>query len=329
MDEQGGLPAWDGPKPIKLENLLETLWTTLTDWLDSGVQMLPNLVLAVLVTAIAFVLADRIARLARGGLQRVTENRQVVGLAEILLRTFLRIAGLFAALAILNLDGVVTSLLAGVGVVGLALGFAFQDIAANFMSGVLMAIQRPFRVGDLIETQDYFGTVTSVDLRTTTVRTPKGEDVLLPNKDVLNNALVNFTRTPDRRVDVEVGVAYADDLRVARKAVVEALEGLEGRQQSRPVEVFFTGFGGSSIDLVARFWVGANAQRDFLSARSEAILTINDALAEAGCTIPFPIRTLDFGAGSVGGKRLDEVLPRRGPSAVEEDAPSGEERASA
>ena len=75
--------------------------------------------------------------------------------------------------------------------------------------------------------------------------------------------------------------------------------------------------------------MGANAQRDFLSARSEAILTINDALAEAGCTIPFPIRTLDFGAGSVGGKRLDEVLPRRGPSAVEEDAPSGEERASA
>ena len=81
--------------------------------------------------------------------------------------------GLFAALSVLNLDGTVTSLLAGAGIIGLALGFAFQDIAANFISGVLLSTRHPFGIGDIIETNDFFGTVQKLNLRNTIILTPR------------------------------------------------------------------------------------------------------------------------------------------------------------
>ncbi|MCB9694806.1 MAG: mechanosensitive ion channel family protein [Alphaproteobacteria bacterium] len=298
------LKDWKGVRPLDPHELVDTLWSEVTSWVDLAVRTLPNLVVAVLVVVFFFVLAGRIAPLARRALDRVSDNQQVTSLLEIVLRTAIRAVGLFAALSVLDLDGVVTSLLAGVGVVGLALGFAFQDIAANFMSGVSMAVQRPFRVGDLVESQDRLGTVTSVDLRTTTLLTPDGDHVLLPNKDVYNSVLVNHTRTPERRIVVSLGVAYADDLRVAREAVVAALEGLEVSLGDRPAEVWFTGFGESSVDFDALFWVRARTQADYRRARSEAVIAIHTALAEEGCTIPFPIRTLDFGAAAVGGEEL-------------------------
>jgi small conductance mechanosensitive channel len=300
--------GWEGAEPISFNDLAGTLWDQLLQWVDLAVRMLPNIVLAAVVVAVAFLLARVFARLVGSAMERLSDNRQVTDLATTLTRTATVVAGLFAGLSILHLDGVVTSLLAGVGVVGLALGFAFQDIAANFMSGVLMALQRPFRVGDLIETGDHFGTVERVDLRVTRIRTMQGEDVLIPNREVYNNALINHTRTSERRIDIDVGVAYSDDLEQAGQVVETALRGLDESLDDRPVQVFFKEFGGSSINFSARFWIRSTSQAEYLSAQSKGIIAIKHALDDAGLSIPFPIRTLDFGAKDVGGIQLDRVL---------------------
>ncbi len=295
-------------EPLDVNTLADTLLETLRGWVESTIQLMPNIVIALVVLVVAWFIARFASNLAEKTLDRFSKNRQINNLATTATRIAILGGGLFAALAVLGLNGVVASLLAGVGVVGIALGFAFQDIASNFMSSVLLAVSRPYKVGDLIRTTDFFGIVERTDLRTTHIRTLDGELVLIPNKDVYNNPLTNLTETPDRRVEIAVGVGYDDDLRTAKEACTTALENLEMRNADKPVQIFFTGFGGSSIDFEARFWVQVSGQAEFLNARSEAIIAIKEAIDEAGLNIPFPIRTLDFGAKPVGGERLDTAL---------------------
>ncbi len=301
-------PSWD-PEPIEITELGELVVGTLREWLTFSVEMLPNVVVAAVVFALGWVVARVAQRLTAKAMRRFTDHQQVTYLASVGVRIALTSVGLFAALSMLQLDGVVTSLLAGVGVVGLALGFAFQDIAANLMSGVMMATSQPFHVGDLVRTADFFGTVEQVGLRVTHIRTPSGELVLIPNQDVTNSALVNYTETTDRRVEIAVGVAYGDDLKLAQQVIIDALTEIEHSNPDKPVQALFVGFGGSSIDLSCRFWISTRRNVDFMEAQSAGIQAIKRALDEAGLNIPFPIRTLDFGAQAVGGENLDRMLP--------------------
>ncbi len=277
----------------------------LDGWLEQLVLLLPNLLVALLVV-VAFWLAAKLVKKALVRLLGPIVPGQIARLLGTLAYLATLIVGVSVALGIVGLQKTVASLLAGAGIIGLALGFAFQDIAANFMSGVLLAIRRPFRVGELIETNDFFGTVQRITLRSTEIRTPPGQIVLVPNSQVFQNPIVNFSRTGERRVDLSVGVAYGDDLEKARSVAVAAVEQIEARQADRPVELFFEEFGDSSINFVVRFWIDFSRQAEYLAARSEAIERVKVAFDEAGLTIPFPIRTLDFGV--VGGEKLSEEL---------------------
>lgn len=304
------VPEWD-PEPLQLSELDTVLADTLVAWATTAVELLPNIVVATIVLGAGWVLARMLSRLFRRFLDRVSPHQQVNQLLTAVVRAALTGVGLFGALSILHLDGVVTSMLAGVGVVGLALGFAFQDIAANLMSGVLLAMSRPFAVGDIVKTPDHFGTIETVGLRVTKMRTFTGELVLIPNNHLTSQTLVNYTETANRRVDIEVGVAYSDDLVTARDTLLDAITGQDWVDDERDVVVLFTGFGGSSIDLSVRFWIRTRGQFDYLQAKSEAIITIKQALDDAGLHIPFPIRTLDFGARDVGGELLSHALQQR------------------
>jgi len=289
------------------KHALSVLTTKLQDWLDSAVAMLPNFVLAVLVVVLAGLASRRISKLACKGLDKVIDKEALVGLLAAVIRVAIIVLGLFAALSLLHLEKTVTSLLAGLGVAGIALGFAFQDIAANFMSGAFLAVRGPFDAGDTVEVDGELGVVTAVELRRTTLRTFDGLTVIIPNKQIFQNRLINYTRTEERRVDIDVGVAYGDDLERTREVILAAFEDFELRDPAREVELIFTGFGSSSIDFQVRIWLERADQKLYLDARSEAIIRIKSAIDEAGLTIPFPIRTLDFGADQIGGERLDSM----------------------
>jgi small conductance mechanosensitive channel len=293
---------------MQIEGAFNELVTKLTGWFEAVVLLLPNLVVA-MIAAVAFGVASRVARRAvYAAMSRVTTHRSINKLMGTIAGLLVLGAGIFIALGIIGLDKTVTSLLAGVGIVGLALGFAFQDIASNFMSGIILMTRQPFTHDDLVETNDITGQVREVNLRSTVIRTLDGKIVTLPNSAVLNNVLINHSASGRRRVDVAVGVAYGDDLEKVRRVAVEAVEGLERHDRDEPVTLFYEGFGSSSIDFVVRFWIDFQGQADYADAYSEAIIAIKKAFDANGITIPFPIRTLDFGV--VGGERLDEVLPR-------------------
>lgn len=238
-------------------------------------------------------------------LSRISQNRAVNNLLITMIYATVLTIGFFIALTIVELHEVVTSLLAGVGIVGLALGFAFQDIAANFISGVLIAVGQPFRVGDIIKSGDNFGTVTNINLRTTTVRTFQGIEVLIPNKNLFQEVVENYTNTRDRRIDLAVGVSYGDDLDKVKELTIGAIQQLDSIDTRREVSLFYTEFGDSSINFSVRFWARTAGQADYLQAQSDGIMAIKKVFDKNDITIPFPIRTLDFGIK--GGEKLSEM----------------------
>lgn len=291
---------------IKINNAVELLWGKLEVWGKQAILLLPNILLAILVIVITFV----VARLIRTWLEKIVGRFSHSAALNNLTLTILYIMmigfGFFLALNVLGLDKIVVSLLAGVGILGLALGFAFQDIAANFIAGVIIAVRKPFRVGDMIETNDYSGVIERITLRTIDIRQTTGEMVWLPNKMVFENPVTNFSVRGTRRIDLEVGVSYAEDLEQVQQVVIEALQEVKNRISTRDIEVMYDAFGDSSINFKARFWITYKRQVDYVSAKSDAIIRIKKAFDANNILIPFPIRTLDFAIK--GGETLADQL---------------------
>jgi len=282
----------------------------LETWIDTFIQMLPNLAVALLVLIVFYVVGKLVRKAINKLLHKVTDNKTIINLLETVAGVIVIGIGVFIALSILQLDKAVTSLLAGAGVIGLALGFAFQDIASNFISGVILSIRHPFGIGDIIETNDFYGTVEKMNLRNTIIRTPQGQVVYIPNKSVFDSPLQNYTSSGERRIDLSCGVSYGDDLEEAKKVAIEAVKSMENYDESKGVEFYYDEFGGSSINFKIRFWVNFRTNPDYWSARSDAIMAITKAYDENDIMIPFPIRTLDFGVR--GGEKLNTMLGSNG-----------------
>lgn len=289
-----------------IEEAVRKIYNKLLGWLETLIVMLPNLLLAVVIFC-AFYYSGRFLRNAlQRPLGRVIHTRAIMDLLLNLFSIAFVAVGLFVALSVLQLDKAVTSLLAGAGIVGLALGFAFQDIAANFVSGVLIALRKPIDIGDLIESNGFFGIVSRITLRSTIIRTMPGQQVHIPNKDIYSKPIVNYSATGKRRVDLDCGVSYADDLEQVREVTLGAIRSLPYLDPTREVELFYKEFGESSINFTVRYWISFKMQADYLRAVSDGIMQIKKAFDAHDITIPFPIRTLDFGIK--GGEKLSGQL---------------------
>jgi small-conductance mechanosensitive channel len=251
-------------------------------------------------------LAKYVGRVVRKVLHKALESEQIADLLSSIIKMLVLLTGLFIALEFLGLTGTVTSLLAGAGIIGLALGFAFQDMAENLIAGIAMGIRKPFQIGDVVEAGDVFGTVKTINLRNTLVETFFGQIEVIPNKILFRNVLTNYTVTGVRRIEVPVGISYADDPEKAAEAIEEAINACDFVIKKEQTAVFAKGFADSSINLVVWFWIDYPGDTGFMKARHTAVVEIKKALEKADILIPFPIRTLDFGAK--GGEKLNTML---------------------
>lgn len=267
---------------------------------------LPNIILAALVLVVSISASSFIKKYASKLVRKFSRNQTINGLLANIITSGFLILALFIVLGILGLNTALTSLLAGAGVVGLAVGLAVQEPLMNLFSGILMSTKSLYNVGDLIETNGYFGIIKKVNLRSTILMQMSGEEVLLPNKNVIQNPLVNYTVSGKRRVDLGCGISYGDDLEKVKAMTVEAVEAHVKYDDRQPVEFFYESYGDSSINFIIRFWLTGTSQKEMLRARSEAIMAIKKAYDENDIMIPFPIRTLDFGIK--GGEKLNTML---------------------
>lgn len=238
-------------------------------------------------------------------IRRFSDNTTLNGLFASVVYIFFTGVTLFIVLSILHLDKAVVSVLAGAGVVGLALAFAFQDIAANFISGIFISFRKPLHIGDIVKISDYMGRVEEINLRDTVLKTFQGQMVIIPNKQVFQNPIENYSMLGKRRVDLTIGVSYGEDLERVREVTLGALQGMKGLSDIDDITFFYKEFGDNSINYLLRIWINTPDQPEYLAAGSEAILRIKKAYDANDISIPFPIRTLDFGIK--GGVSLDEV----------------------
>lgn len=292
----------------QLNESLKNLVDKLEGWLNAIVVLLPNIILAAVVMGIGLLFTRFVRRWVEKGMQKFSSHKAVNKLAVNIITAGFVLVVLLIVLSILNLDTALQSLLAAGGVAGLAVGLALQDPIMNLFSGVMMSTKSAFEIGDWIETNGHTGRIEKITLRSTVIRTPQGEQVLIPNKEIYHNPLKNYSSSGERRVDLACGVSYGDDLLKVRKIAVKAISDQVERNKDKDVELFFTEFGDSSINFQLRFWLNQPDWKKYVAARSEAIIALKDAFDANDIMIPFPIRTLDFGIR--GGEPLDSVLTR-------------------
>lgn len=250
----------------------------------------------ILGASVALLISIVIAIAARNILVRIVDHGDAS-------RSMGRLTGRFVALVVvvvgvvyaLGLVGVrITPLLGALGVGGIAIAFALQDILQNFVAGVLLQVRRPFKIGDQVDSNAFEGVIRDVNLRTTEIHTFDGLTVYLPNAVVLKAAIVNHTRTPVSRTTLDVGVPYDTDLRTAQRVLLESCAGAPGVETAPPPEVWCEEFGDSSINFAVRYWHRADMASRW-RVRHEVALAVKDGLDAVGIAIPFPQRTLWWG----------------------------------
>ncbi|WP_409423863.1 mechanosensitive ion channel family protein [Pseudoalteromonas sp. RW-H-Ap-1] len=291
------------PSITEAEKLIEE---KLGGWFDVVISHIPNFIVAVII-AIIF---SFIARLAGKGMKKVLrrslDSTQIADLMASIFKVIVLSVGVFIALDFMGLKSTVTSLLAGAGIVGLAIGFAFQDMTENLIAGIAMGIRKPFKAGDVIETDDVFGSIHSINLRNTLIESFYGQLILVPNKILFRNVLRNYSTLGVRRIEVPVGISYADDIEKASEVIVEKINQFDFVIRKDETAVYAEGFGDSSINLLVWFWIKYPGEPDFMTVRHKGVVAVKQALDEADISIPFPIRTLDFGIK--GGEKLDAMI---------------------
>ncbi|HKK08988.1 MAG TPA: mechanosensitive ion channel family protein [Gemmatimonadota bacterium] len=264
--------------PAAADNLASTIVQAISTW---GLQVLG----AVVVLLVGWVVSRWVRTGVRRALERARTDPVLVG--------FLSGAAhygvlLFVGLAVLNLFGIqTTSLVAVLGAAGFAVGLALQGTLANFSAGVMLLVFRPFSVGDFVETGGASGTVRELGLFTTRMDTPDNVRILVPNSAIFGSVIRNFTGNETRRVDLEVGIDYGDDV-AAAIAACEALLEAEARVLADPAPVVaVAALGDSSVNLMVRPWCRTE---DYWPLRRDLTRGLKEALEAAGCSLPFPQR---------------------------------------
>lgn len=245
----------------------------------------PRVVAALVVFALFWVLL----RITRPVLVRVLERAQFApALISLLVdgvwKGTLLIIGFVMAASQVGIN--VAAALAGLGVAGVAVGFAAQETLANMIAGFLVFWDRPFKVGDFITTHGRYGRVQEITMRTTRIRTQENTFVVIPNKDLIGQLLVNHSMYGELRVNVPLGIAYKEKIAEARAALLPAIARVDGVLAMPAPEVVATELASSSVNLEARVWIAdAALERPVAYATLEAAKAALDA---AGIEIPFP-----------------------------------------
>ena len=269
---------------------LEGLWNVFfTSLVESAAHFIPSLLSTLLILIILY----GVYRSVDSVLSRMfTRSRHVdAGLQSLLMKTF-RVAALALIVVIVlgELGFNVTALLAGLSIAGIAVGFAARDTLENYISGVTILTDRPFRVGDKIELDTVYGTVQEITLRSTRIRTLNNVIMVLPNKDMITKRLLNHSMLGIVRVEVPFGIAYKEYPDEARQVVLALTEDDDRLHSNYPPSVVVKELNDSSVDMALRIYLKDPNQETPL--RFEYTEKVREALREAGIEIPFPHRQL-------------------------------------
>lgn len=272
---------------------------TANDLLSSFIERVPYFVAAIIVMVIFWLLSLFFKKIVRKLLGNRSHHQNLVKVFQRVGGALIFFIGFMIAMVIAIPGFTPAKLIGALGIGSVAIGFAFKDIFQNLLSGILLLISEPFRIGDQIVSGDYEGTVEDIKIRATTIKTYDGRQVVIPNSDLYTSALTVNTAYKQRRLQVAIGIGYEDDIEAAKAEIIQALENSDTVSTKAKPSVVATGFGDSTIDLMVRWFIEDGTQANKVASIHQVIVEIKTALDAAGVNIPFPIRTLDMSDPSV------------------------------
>jgi len=200
-----------------------------------------------------------------------------------LLSMALKILVVISVISMLGVE--TTSFVAVLGAAGLAIGFALQGSLSNFAGGVIILIFKPFKVGDYIDAAGHSGTVNKIEVLATTLKTPDNKTIIIPNGNLSNSSVINFSAEEKRRVDFTFGIGYEDDMKKAKEIIKNIIDSDSRILQDPEPFIAIGNLGESSVDITTRTWVEAVNYWPVYFDITEAV---KEAFDKNGISIPFP-----------------------------------------
>lgn len=259
------------------------------DFLRQTLDFIPHLIVALVVFILSLLIARPASRWVVRKVSKRIEDPAIIQLLSRVTTWLIIITGTLIALDQVNFD--VTGFIAGLGIVGLTVGFALQDITRNFIAGVILLLRKTFEINDEVEVVGYRGHILNINTRDTVLRTLDGEVVILPNLTVFNNAIVNYSDLSHRRRAIRIGLGYGEDITRASQVFLEAIKAVDGVADTPAASVLAEELGNSTLTLVARFWVNQKTH-SLLSVHSEVVRAIKEAAEKENIDLPYPIQVV-------------------------------------
>ena len=246
------------------------------------VSFLLNLLAALVIIVVALYLARILSNIVRRML-----NHRKIPLGVVQLFSQLTYWAIIVSGSILALQRFfnITAFIAGLGIAGLTVGLALQDVMKNFVAGVILLVQQPFRVGETIGIKGFDGTITAIDLRATEMRATDGRLVILPNSDVLVNPIINYSRTNQRQVELTLNLPLTSDPDTVKQILMNAGKDIEGFLFKPEPAVVFVNLTNSAMEVKLSFWVDVK-KNDVSRVKEAVLLRIKSAFSEEGIKIP-------------------------------------------
>jgi len=264
-----------------MQQYLETLW-----------EVLVSFFLDVLIALVIFVIALYLARILSSIVRKMLDHRKIpLGVVQLFSQlTYWTVIVTGVILALQRFFNVIP-FVAGLGIVGLTVGLALQDVMKNFVAGLIILIQQPFLVGETIGVRGFDGTITAIDLRSTEMRASDGRLVILPNADVLANPIINYTRTSQRQADISINLPLNCNPDTVKQILLDAGRDIEGFLYKPEPAVVFSNMTDSAIQANLSFWVDVK-KNDLARVREAILFKVKSAFSEEGIEIPHPVQAV-------------------------------------
>lgn len=266
----------------------------ITDMFNTFLAYIPQLVLGLIIVLITFFV---IARLAQNAIKNAVEQSNLSAQAATAIARLVKwgviILGTLFAVTVVFPSVDIATLLGTLGVTGVAIGFAFQDVLQNFFAGLILLISEPFKIGDQVAVNDYEGTVKQIETRATTIHTYDGRDVVIPNAELFTNAVVVNTAHNKRRSQYDIGIGYGDDIDMAKQIMLETARGIKGVVSDPEPDALVVALADFSVNIRLRWWTEAE-RADVIKVQDRVLSAVKNDLVAAGIDLPFPTRQILF-----------------------------------
>ncbi|MEP3420752.1 MAG: mechanosensitive ion channel family protein [Erythrobacter sp.] len=273
--------------------MIQTLIEQLNTMAEDLVASIPAIVIALMIILLTAVIAKSATRISKKLIGKTELRPSLRNLLDTLVRLGVWVTGMMIAGIVVFPNFSPSSLIAGLGIGAVAIGFAFQDFFENFLAGVMIMLRDKMQIGDVIKTGDIHGTIEFISLRESHIRAFSGELHVLPNSQLFKDPVEIITDLKERRYELVIGVAYDTDLDRASEVIRASLESCDLINAERDIYVLADAFNSSSVDFIVRWWAASSGAASALN-RDQAVRAIKHGLDEAGIEIPFPQVTNTF-----------------------------------